>query len=333
VTKRALLVSTSNPYPVVKDGCQRLVHDYVAAMFPRHEVHFLHVTRDAWSPLALFCGGRAVDGDVHLERLLAHDFEFVVFVGFKVTDFTRRLTSRRPSFCYTDTFPHPDVPTGVFRGILSHRSSVREESDEQILLVGGSFDDEVFYRDRKGDDLVLAVGRIHPDKNQLELVSRYRETIFERYGLPLYLVGGAADLDYYGEVRRFVDGVAVRSSIVDHRQPDADANWLSGREIAALCNHARLFVSASSKESFSLAMIEALACGTTCVVNGDYWGFAESDLRPNVHGNITGKRGSVVDLAAEALRDDVWIDGSQWARKYSLLAMRDTVSRFVHERV
>jgi glycosyltransferase involved in cell wall biosynthesis len=299
-------------------------------MFPGHDVYFLHVTRDDWAPLTLFHERRVADVTVDLDGLLTFDFHFVVFVGFKDRDFTRRLASQRPSFCYTDTFPHPDVPRDAFRGILSHRSGVR---DGDILLVGGSFDETVFYRDRKDEAHVLAVGRIHPDKNQLELVSAYRETIFERYGLPLYLAGGVEDLDYYREVQPFIDGVSVLSSIVDPSQPFADANWRSGPQIAELCNRARLFVSASRKESFSLAMIEAIACGTTCVVNGDYWGFAESDLRPNVHGNITAKRGSVIDLAAQALRDDVRIDGSEWARTYSLREMRDSVVRFIDERV
>ena len=64
VTRRALLVSNSNPYPVVKDGCQRLVWDYVDAMFPQHEVHFLHVTREDWSPLTLYHAGVATAQDV-----------------------------------------------------------------------------------------------------------------------------------------------------------------------------------------------------------------------------------------------------------------------------
>jgi glycosyltransferase involved in cell wall biosynthesis len=332
VIKRALLVSTANPYPVVKDGCQRLVRDYVDAMFPHHDVHFLHVTGDTWSPLELFRDGHPVEGEVDVERLRDEAFEFLVFVGFKVTDFTQRLTGGWPSFCYTDTFPHPDVPAGVFRGILSHRGS-SDAGDEEILLVGGSFDDTVFYPDRMPEDIVLSVGRIHPDKAQLQLVSRYRELIYEPFGLPLYLAGGAQDERYHRAIAPYVDGVAVISSVADPADPRGDASWHTGPELAELCNRARLFVSASPKESFSMAMIEAMACGTTCVVNGDYWGFAEADLRPHVHGNITGRRGSVLELAAAALHDDVRIDASQWAAKYALRAMRESVSQFVHARV
>ena len=333
MTRRALLVSPANPYPVVRDGCQRLVSDYVDAMFPSHEVWFLHVARDDWAPLALFHLGRSVpfgDPAVDLSRLYDVDFEFLFFVGFKDTDFTRRLAGHRPSFCLTDTFPHPDVPDGVFKGILSHRICC---PPGDILLVGGSYDDTVFHPDRKGEELILSVGRIHPDKNQLELVSGYRERIFDVYGLPLHLVGGVADLAYYREVEPFVDGVAVVSTIVDPAEPLADSSWRTAREIADLCNRARLFVSASPKESFGLALIEAMACGTTCVVNGDYWGFAESELRPNVFGNISSKRGSVLDLVDEALHGDVRIDGSKWAGRYSLYKTRDAISRYVDERV
>ncbi|MGH8906980.1 MAG: hypothetical protein ACRD0K_10790 [Egibacteraceae bacterium] len=192
MAKRVLLVSAASPYPVVTDGCQRLVSDYQ----------------------------------------------------------TRR------SFCFTDTHPHPDVPDGLFRGILSHRIS---DPHRDLLLVGGSYDDEVFCSDRKSEELVLTVGRICPYKNQLELASHYREAIFEEYGL--------------------------------------------------------------------------IACGATCVVNGDDRGFAEADLRPNVYGKVTAKRGSVIDLVAQALRDNVRIDGSEWARKYSLREIRAVVRQFIHERL
>ena len=308
MTRRALLVSTSNPYPVVKDGCQRLVWDYVDAMFPQHEVHFLHVTREDWSPLTLFHAGVATAPDVDVERVLAEDFEFVVFIGFKDRDFTRRLAGERPSFCYTDRFPHPDVPGDAFRGILSHRT---DGPADHVLIVGGHFDERVFFCDRKPEEHVLAVGRIHPDKNQLELVARYRETVYEAFGLPLVLAGGVADPGYHRAVAPFVDGVSVISTIPDPSEASADAGWQSARELADLYNRARLYVSASRQETFSLSMIEAMACGTTCVVNGNYWGFAESELAPRVHGNVTGIDGCVLDLVAQALADDVRIDASE----------------------
>ncbi len=67
------------------------------------------------------------------------------------------------------------------------------------------------------------------------------------------------------------------------------------------------------------------------MINGDYWGFAEFDLRPTSR-QLAGKDGSVLELAAGALRDDVRIDGLDWAPKYSLRAVRQAVSRFVDDR-
>jgi glycosyltransferase involved in cell wall biosynthesis len=334
VTRRVLLVSSASPYPVVTNGCARLVSDYLTHLFPTDRVYLLLTRPGDWAPLGLYFGGRPVAGDLNVSGLLAHDFAFVLFIGFKENQFTLELARSRASFCLTDTYPHPDVPHGLFRGILSHRSG---DPHPDLLIIGGSYDDEVFHSDpagpdRGGDAWVLTVGRIHPDKHQLELVETYRERVFEEYGLPLYLAGGVADLDYFREVERYIDGVSVVSSI-DPGQPLAISNWRSAREIALLLHRARLFVLASPKESFGLALIEAMACGTTCVVNGEYRGFAELDLRPNVYGNITGKRGSVVDLAACALRDNVRIDASEWARKYALREIRRLLSRFIDDRL
>ncbi|MBV8992188.1 MAG: glycosyltransferase family 4 protein [Pseudonocardiales bacterium] len=324
-----MLVSTANPYPIVTNGCARLVHDYQVAMFPHYDMYFLLTRTGDWAPVRLFHQGRPVNAELHLRDLHALDFAFILFVGFKENEFTRQLANLRPSFCLTDIYPHPDLPEGLFRGVLSHRAAAKHRD---LLLIGGSYDDETFYPDRKGEEFVLSVGRIHPGKNQLELVRNYRRAVFESYGLPLYLVGGVDDSNYFGEVERYIDGVAVVSSI-DLRDPLAIGNWRSAREIAELCNRARLFVSASPRESFGMAMIEAMACGTTCVVNGDYRGFPEADLCPHVYGHITAQQGSAVELVVQALRDNIRIDGSTWARKYSVSEIRKALARFIDERL
>lgn len=329
VTRRILLVSTASPYPIITNGCARLVHDYQVAMFPQYDTYFLLTRKSDWAPVRLFHQDRPVDGELQVRDLRALVFTFVLFVGFKENEFTRQLADLLPSFCLTDTYPHPDLPDGLFRGVLSHRAVERHRD---LLLIGGSYDSEVFYPHRKSEDLILAVGRIHPDKNQLELVQSYRQAVFEEYGLPLYLAGGVDDSDYFGEVQRYIDGVAIVSSI-DPGNPLAIGSWRSAQDIAELCNQARLFVSASPKESFGLAMIEAMACGTTCVVNGDYRGFVASDLRPHVYGHITAPQRSVVELVVQALRDDVRIDGSRWAKKYSVSEMREALALFIDERL
>ena len=167
MTRRALLVSSASPYPVVTNGCARLVSDYLTHLFPADRVYLLLTRPGDWAPLGLYFGGQPVAGDLNVSGLLAHDFAFVLFIGFKENEFTLELARSRASFCLTDTYPHPDVPQGLFRGILSHRSG---DPHPDLLIVGGSYDDEVFYPDRAnrdragpdrgGEELVLSVGRI-----------------------------------------------------------------------------------------------------------------------------------------------------------------------------
>jgi hypothetical protein len=83
-----------------------------------------------------------IGGELNVQDLLAYAFAFVLFVGFKENEFTRALAGFRPSFCLTDTYPHPDLPDGLFRGVLSHRAGERHRD---LLLVGGSYNDGVFY--------------------------------------------------------------------------------------------------------------------------------------------------------------------------------------------
>jgi glycosyltransferase involved in cell wall biosynthesis len=309
---KVLLVSSANPYPVVTNGCEKLVLDYQRKVFAESDVHFVATKPGTWEPRAWY-QGQMPEPCFDLDGLLQVGFDYAFFVGFRLNDFTQQLTACIPSFCLTDTHPHPDVADHLFRGILSHRvTSPRED----VLLCGGSYDGDVFYPNRGTEEFVLSVGRIHPDKNQLELVREYRDRIFLRCGLPLYLVGGVDDRCYYENLRPFVDQVSVRLTI-DPERPDADDNWLSAYEIAALLNRSRFFVTASPKESFGIALVEALACGTTCVLNGDFWGFDPAELQPRVFGNVDGKRGSILDMLEQAITADARRDGSDWVKQYS----------------
>jgi glycosyltransferase involved in cell wall biosynthesis len=145
-------------------------------------------------------------------------------------------------------------------------------------------------------------------------------------------VGGVDDVAYWEKVAQYVDGVSVIST-VDPARPTAPESWRSAQAVAGLYNRARLFVAASPRESFGMALIEAMACGTTCVVNGAYTGFAEADLAPHVHGHVTGSEGSVVDLVAKAMADDVRIDGSAWAMQHSITRTRPRLAHFIDARL
>jgi len=326
--KKIVLISSANPYPIVTNGCARLVSDYQHTVFSGYDVHFVATAPGTWEPLAWFCG-QVEQGQFSIERLLELGFEFAFFVGFRYSDFTRQVTERMPSFCLADTYPHHDLPEGIFKGILSHHAV---DLRDDILLCSGSYNSDVFYKQRAEEDIVVSVGRIHPDKNQLELVREYRDRIYNRSQLPLYLVGGVDDLSYYRRVRPYIDQLSVRSNI-DDAHPLALNNWRPPPEIAALLNRARFFVTGSRKESFGIALAEALACGTTCVLNGEFRGFDPADLGTHVFGNTTEKRGSILDVLEKAVTIGARLDGSEWVKKYSVRRVARQQTEFIERRL
>ena len=327
--KKALIASSANPYPVVTSGCERLIMDYQSYVLSDYDAYFLLTRSGGWEPLRLFHQNEPIPGVPTIEKMLDHNFEFVLFIGFKENVFTKQLVEHIPSFCLTDIHPREDLPDFLFKGVMAHLSASPHEG---VLLLGACYDSETFFKDRRGEDYILSVGRIHPDKNQLELVCGYKERIYEKYKLPLRLVGGINDFDYFLQVKEYVDNVSVFSTI-DSQNPWSTASWKSPRQIAGLCNGARMFAMASPKESFCIALVEAMACGTTCVVNGDYWGFDKADIRPNVYGSTTEKRGFILDSIDEALSKDIRVDCSEWVKKFSLKETKKTLLDFVNERL
>jgi glycosyltransferase involved in cell wall biosynthesis len=327
--KKALIASSANPYPIVTSGCERLIMDYQLHLLFDYDVYFLLTSPDDWTPLGLFHQDERISGDVTLEKIFDHHFAFALFIGFKSNAFLNHLVDQIPSFCLTDIHPRDDLPDHLFNGIMAHRTT---RPHQDILLLGACYNSDIFFKNRRAEDFILSVGRIHPDKNQQELVYGYKERIYEKYRLPLHLVGGVNDSAYFMQVHEYVDNVSVFST-VDPERPEAATSWQSSRQIADLCNRARLFVMASPKESFCISLIEAMACGTTCVINGNYWGFDEADIRPYVYGNTTAKRGSVLDLLDEALSRDLRIDGSEWVKKFSLKETRERLLNFINQRL
>lgn len=328
--RKLLLVSSDSPYPVVMGGFERLVADYQNHLFFDFDVYLL-LLLDEEMQLSHY-GNQVAPADMS-EKLLGGGFEFAYFVHPSIhlcqPYLLQPVTESIPSFCFVQRHPDLYISDVPFRGMVTHFS---ERPANDVLRLGGSYNPAVFYPKRQAEDFILCVGRISPEKNQLELVRGYKEKIFARYGLPLYLVGGAADLEYFQEVVPYVDNVSVFCT-ADPKYPDAPRSWRSSVEIAALCNQARMFVMPSPSESFCLALIEAMACGTTCVVNGDFFGFDAEDLEPRVFGNVHRSERPILDVLDEALHRQVRMDSSEWVKKFSLPEIRDQLLPFIQERL
>lgn len=332
IRKKALLVCSQIPYPCVNGGIERLVAGYESRIFSAFDVYLLLYSLGR--PLQMFHYGQPLPGTPTTECLLAEEFTFVLLFNydtdFQHDDFVRPLLTRFPCFQFLQFHPVNGMDDNHFRGILCQSSTM---PGADVVVPGGFYDSSVFFKkENRSEELVVCVARIHEDKNQLELVRGYRDKIFSKYGFPLLLVGGGGVRDeedhYFREVMSYVDGTAIISN-ADQANPLAPANWLEANGIADLFHRARLAVMPSPQESFCVALLEALACGTTCVVNGNYSAFAPQDLGPQVFGSVTGKQGSILDWIDTALQQDVRIDASEWALQFSLEAVRPKLLQFV----
>jgi glycosyltransferase involved in cell wall biosynthesis len=333
--KRILLVCNQNPYPCINGGIERLISDYESHVFADFDVYMLFY--NPGDAIRMFYYGQTLPGDVEQHQLLTEDWEFVFFFNYD-TDFEddayiQPVLERFPCFLFTQTHPMPGLNDKKFRGIVSHSSSNRHAD---VFLPGGFYNSHVFFKNGRTEEFAVCIGRIHEEKNQLELVAAYKERIYDRYQLPLYLVGGvrggARGLLYFDQVNEFIDNRSILST-VDLQQPRGLRSWLEPSQVAALCNRARLFVMPSPEESFCVALTEAMACGATCVVNGNYSGFQKEALSPHVCGNVTEKQGSILDVIDQVLRDEIRLDASEWVKQFSLQEVKPKLLQFIHKRL
>ena len=186
--------------------------DYQRRMFPQHDVWFLHSRSGSGRRLRCFRRTRP-SRRTSTSTTSQHDFEFVLFIGFKDNDFTRRLATVVPSFCLTDTFPTPTCPGIVPRDPVApgRRRPSRPPSRRRLLR-------RRVFSCTDGEDIVLSVGP-HPSGQEPARAGRgYREQVYEPFGLPLILVGGADDVGYH-RARRAVRRRRERFSSIPVRPP------------------------------------------------------------------------------------------------------------------
>lgn len=273
--------------------------------------------------VALWHEGCLVPGHTSVDSLLALRPAALIAVDSRVHFGVRPIADlfrAIPSFAMLQLHPSRTVPDNAFRGLIAHRS---RQPHANVLTLGGAYDPSVFAKRRTGEDVCVCVGRICPEKNQLPLAAGYRQRIWTRYRVPLLLAGGPDEHpDYFAEVMRCVDGEAV-----------LHIDWQDAHGVAAILNRARFFVSPSRRETFGIALLEALACGTTAVVNGRYSGFDAGALRSRVFGSVTRSTEPVLDTLERALAEDVRIDASEWAKNYSVALWRDRILAFISSRL
>ncbi len=336
IKKKVLLVCNQLPYPCVNNGIERLIVGYESLVFSDFNVYLLF-NREG-HPIQMFHYGRPLPGTPNPKDLLAEQFAFVLLFNYDA-DFQHDslilpLLQRFPCFQFLQSHPIAGIDDNHFRGTITQSSTM---PGADVFVPGGFYDSSVFFKkEGRSEEFVVCVARIHEHKNQFELVHGYKERIYSKYGLPLVLAGGGGvhyeEDVYFREVMGHVDGTAIISN-ADLHSPFAPASWLGANAVADLFHRARLAVMPSPHESFCIALLEALACGTTCVVNGNYPAFAPKDLGPRVFGKVTGKQGPILDWIDQALEKDIRIDASQWVTRFSLDAIKPKLLQFVWKRI
>ncbi|HEY3755721.1 MAG TPA: glycosyltransferase family 4 protein [Opitutaceae bacterium] len=112
----------------------------------------------------------------------------------------------------------------------------------------------------RGRDLILAVGRIDPAKNQAWLVEHWPETAKRLPNAHLMLVGAATDVTYLHAVQRRIDILGLRDHItIAGGLPSGDPR------LTGLMQAARAMVLPSLAESFGLVILDAWAAETPII--------------------------------------------------------------------
>ncbi len=117
---------------------------------------------------------------------------------------------------------------------------------------------ERLYPQLVGKQVVLFLGRLHPKKGLDILARAFGKVARERDDLCLLVVGPDSE-GYRAEVAKILEAEGALGKVVF-------AGMLTGREKLAALGGADVFVLPSYSEGFSIAILEAMACGLPVVI-------------------------------------------------------------------
>jgi len=147
--------------------------------------------------------------------------------------------------------------------------------ESKILQIGGTYNDKIFYnKNLKRQNSAIYTGRFDNDKNLIELVECW-EFIYKNHGTILKLVGGHNNLKNFEKIKAYIKEDSGIETI----------DWVNDEYLCELYNTSKLFINPSKEESFCCSLVEAMACGAICIVNGKYNAFKETELNQYVIGN------------------------------------------------
>jgi glycosyltransferase involved in cell wall biosynthesis len=175
---------------------------------------------------------------------------------------------------------------------------------------------------------IITVGRLAPEKRQLDLIAAFKAAALE--GFALVVVGAPDHWPHYTNQVRMQAAESPQIVLT---------GWKSGRELANLVAHARLFVLASSYEGMPIALLEAAGSGVD-VLASDLSGHREIGLAADRLFEVGDRnalakailricdggpdRARIDRLAAHVQREFTWINAARaQSGVYELVAKRN----------
>lgn len=107
----------------------------------------------------------------------------------------------------------------------------------------------------KGDDYILFVGRIVPEKGLHYLIDAYKQLDTDK---KLVIAGGSGQADDYMQKIK---------EMADHDERIIMTGFVRGKLLAELYSNAYLYVSPSDVEGMSLSLLEAASYGNCCLIS------------------------------------------------------------------
>lgn len=258
------------------------------------------------------------------EEMLRQERELKIVTTLHGTDIT--LVGLHPSFQAITQFSilKSHGLTSVSEFLKDRTVADFNVPPERIRVIPNFIDPEVFRRDKEpchratlapsGERIIMHISNFRPVKRVTDVVEVFAR-ISRKVPSRLVLVGDGPDRPRAMERAQEL-GVAEQVLFLGKHQ-----------SVDELLACADLFLLPSKNESFGLAALEALACGTP-VIASDMGGLPELVIH--------GETGFLLPLGAVEEMADAGLailkDESRWA-KFSRAARADAVERFSHDRV
>lgn len=117
----------------------------------------------------------------------------------------------------------------------------------------------------KGQDFILYLGRIVPEKGLHYLLKAYYKSDIE---VPLVIAGGSSHTDdYYKTIKEMADRITHESSFKRSKKRVIMTGFVQGRELQELYTNNLMYILPSDVEGMPISLLEAMSYGNVCLVS------------------------------------------------------------------